>query len=115
MAILTLTPTADSPTVAPTQGLRDLIDLLDSGMCSVEDVHNELLRLESALELPMTEVSPYNGLDEGSVEVMKAEELEEALKAVWVSGGSLEMRDAWQAQREYARGLREVQNETAGA
>lgn len=66
---------APAPSASPTQGLRDLIDQFDAGICSVEDVHNELLRLEAVLELPMTTVSPYNGLPPEAVEEMKADEL----------------------------------------
>lgn len=74
MQTLTLTTTASFPSAAPTQGLRDLIDLFEGGFCSVEDVHNELLRLEAVLGLPMTVVSPYNGLPPEAVEEMKADE-----------------------------------------
>lgn len=63
---------------APTQGLRDLIDLMEGGLTSVEDLHNELLRVETLLGLPMTTVSEWNGLDEDDIAQIKADRLADA-------------------------------------
>ena len=42
-------------TTAPTQPLRDLIERSKWGQGSPDDLHNALLELERALQLPLTE------------------------------------------------------------
>lgn len=44
---------------APTQRLRDLIEEIRTGCSSPDDLHNELMNVERALHLPLTEPSEW--------------------------------------------------------